>query len=49
METVEIDPLEYVETDEDEEKRRVRSADEQKSRLHGWVAATVAVSRAITW
>ena len=43
METVEIDPLEYVETDEDEEKRRVRSADEQKSRLHGWVAATVAL------
>ena len=34
METVEIDPLEYVETDEDEEKRRVRSADEQKIHPH---------------
>lgn len=39
--TVGIDPLEYAEPDKEAEN--ARAAEAQKSRLHGWVAATVAL------
>jgi hypothetical protein len=43
MKAVEIDPLEYAQPGEGEENRKSRLADAQRSRLHGWVAATVAL------